>query len=412
VPDLMDGWIFQPGYPLVTAELTDRNELQLTQQRFTYLPSQSTQTWHIPVQLRVSTDKTDETKRLLLTEATATIPLGLDTQTVVINEGGHGFYRVRYGPALLRRLLEGGLGRLAPVERFNLINDAWATTVAGLMPLAEYLDLTARFTGDLDKNVWVTLIDSFSFLNRIIEPDDRPMLEAFVRRIVGPALAQLGWTPQARESELTKQLRGELIGALGRLGNDQETQDQVATLYKQMKEGMETVDPNLAPALVSIMAFTGDVDRYEEFIEQFKKAKTPQEERRYLFSLAAFRQPELLEKTLRMTLNGEIRVQDAPFIVNAVMVSVYGREQGWHFVKSNWDQMDNRFPKQGLRRMCGGIVGLATAEFERDVQDFFASRKIDLGGKTMEQYLEQLRIAVAFRKYNGNELRRYLPKNN
>jgi puromycin-sensitive aminopeptidase len=48
--------------------------------------------------------------------------------------------------------------------------------------------------------------------------------------------------------------------------------------------------------------------------------------------------------------------------------------------------------------MCGGITGLCTRELEQDVRGFFASRKIDLGGKTLEQYLEQLRIAVAFRE--------------
>ena len=48
--------------------------------------------------------------------------------------------------------------------------------------------------------------------------------------------------------------------------------------------------------------------------------------------------------------------------------------------------------------MCGGIAALVTPELERDVLAFFTSRKIDLGGKTLEQYLEQLRIAVAFRE--------------
>ncbi|MBH0197171.1 MAG: hypothetical protein HP494_16655, partial [Nitrospira sp.] len=73
-------------------------------------------------------------------------------------------------------------------------------------------------------------------------------------------------------------------------------------------------------------------------------------------------------------------------------------ELAWEFVKTNWDQMDRLFPKQGLRRMCGGIGALATPELEQDVCEFFASRKIDLGGKTLEQYLEQLRIAVTFRE--------------
>ena len=49
---------------------------------------------------------------------------------VLVNEGGHGFYRVRYSDELLQRLL-GALPDLAAIERFNLVNDAWAVTVAG-----------------------------------------------------------------------------------------------------------------------------------------------------------------------------------------------------------------------------------------------------------------------------------------
>ena len=30
---------------------------------------------------------------------------------------------------------------LLPVERFNLVNDTWATTLAGLTSLTDYLDL-------------------------------------------------------------------------------------------------------------------------------------------------------------------------------------------------------------------------------------------------------------------------------
>src|SRR5919197_65883 len=38
VPALMNGWIFQPGYPLITARLgDDEATLILTQERFTYL---------------------------------------------------------------------------------------------------------------------------------------------------------------------------------------------------------------------------------------------------------------------------------------------------------------------------------------------------------------------------------------
>ena len=405
VPELMDGWIFQPGFPLVTAEVCGQ-ELQLSQQRFTYLmqPSVSEQLWQIPVQIRLVIGDRVEYRRLLLTERETTIGLPAGVTSVFVNEAGHGFYRVRHHGALLQQLLDQGLDRLAAMERFNLISDAWATTVAGLMPLPDYLQLTARFKDERDRNVWTVLLDSFSFLNRIATLENRVALEALVRGRVGPVVKELGWDPKPGESDLIRQLRGDLIGALGKLGSDPATQQQAAERYQQYRKDPSTADANVVPALVGILAHTGDEARYEEFSERYRTASTPQEERRYLFSLAAFRPKELLTRTLARTINGEIRTQDAPFIVGALMMNVDGREQAWEFVKANWDQMDRLFPKQGLRRMCGGIVGLATPELEQDVRAFFAARKIDLGGKTLEQYFEQLRIAVSFREREGGGL--------
>ncbi|TKB94604.1 MAG: hypothetical protein E8D41_03375 [Nitrospira sp.] len=278
------------------------------------------------------------------------------------------------------------------------------------MPLADYLDLTARFTEERDKNVWALLLESFSFLNRIITVADRPALEAFVRSRIGPAVADLGWVPQRGESELTKQLRGELIGAQGKLGNDPAVQQRAAELYRAYRNDAKAVDPNIVPALVSILAHTGDAARYEEFDERFRTAVTPQEERRYLFSLAAFQPKALVERTLARTISGEIRSQDAPFLVSAMLGNVDGRELAWTFLKTNWEKMDRIFPKQGLRRMCGGIVSLATPELERDVRDFFMTRKIDLGGKTLDQYLEQLRISVTVKERDIRALHVYLDR--
>lgn len=222
---------------------------------------------------------------------------------------------------------------------------------------------------------------------------------------VKPAVTHLGWDPRPGESDLVRQLRGDLLGALGRFGNDSATQQEATERYQRYRKDPSTADSNVVPALVAILAHTGGEARYDEFLELYRTASTPQEERRYLFSLAAFRPKELLKRTLVRTINGEIRTQDAPFIVGALLTNVDGRELAWDFVKANWDHMDRLFPKQGLRRMCGGIVGLATPELETDVRAFFTDRKIDLGGKTLEQYLEQLRIAVAFREREGHGIR-------
>ena len=49
-------------------------------------------------------------------------------------------------------------------------------------------------------------------------------------------------------------------------------------------------------------------------------------------------------------------------------------------------------------------------EWEREVQEFFPSHGIVLGGKTLEQYLEQLRVAVRFQERESAALGTYLSR--
>ena len=415
VPALMNEWIFSPGYPLLSLAVESPSTLTLTQRRFTYAGNSSAtaseaaaQQWKLPVQLRITTGRGTETKRILLSDRENRIPLPDGWTSVLANEGGHGFYRVRYSPDLLAGLQKDGLSHLAPVERFNLLNDTWAATLAGMVSSADYLALTEHFRSEQDPHVWAVMLGSFSTINHLLDEGDRPLLAALVRDRVSPMFHQLGWTPRPDERDLVKELRGDIIRALGTLGRDETIQAEARDAYTALQRQSRPVDPNVIPALVSILAFTGDEARYEEFTGRFRQATTPQEERRYLFSLAAFRTPELLERTLAKTLTGEIRTQDAPFMVSSLLQNVYIREKAWEFVKTNWERMDKLFPKSGLRRMCGGITGLSTPELERDVRNFFASRKIDLGGKTLEQNLEQLHIAVQFRERDRAAIRALL----
>jgi puromycin-sensitive aminopeptidase len=261
-----------------------------------------------------------------------------------------------------------------------------------------------------DKNVWAVLTGSLQALNRIIQSADRPGLEALVRDRACPAAAELGWQPHPGESELLRQLRGDLLRALGMLGNDAAVQGRAADAYAEYLRDPAAVDANVLAAVIPILAHVGDAARYDEFRNRYRAARTPQEEQRYLYALAAFRAAPLLERTLAATLDGEMRTQDAPFVLRALLMSVFARELTWNFIKVNWERMNRDYPTNGIRRMFEGVIGLATPEHEADVRGFFARHKIDLGGKTLEQYLEQLHIAVRLRQREGAALHEYLSR--
>jgi hypothetical protein len=64
--------------------------------------------------------------------------------------------------------------------------------------------------------------------------------------------------------------------------------------------------------------------------------------------------------------------------------------------------MIRKFPDAALPRMCEAVVGLL--EREAEVPQFFQAHRMRLGGKIIDQHLERLRVAVAFRKREGGNL--------
>lgn len=396
VRTLMDTWVFQPGYPLISVAV-EQQQVVLTQQIFQYLPNSADaeRRWHVPIFLRAKTAAGIHTQTALMTDRELRLSLPATPEWVVVNAGGHGFYRIRYSQDLLSRLTTQVHEKLSAVERFNLVNDTWAATLAGLTPLPSYLDLLKLFREETDHNVWTAIVGSCHYLYRLLDVTQRPALQTFIRTLLGPITQRLGWAPQPGEHELLSQLRGELLGALGTVGNDAATQAEAKTRYHQYKANPAVVDRNVVPALVSILTHIGGKAEYEEFHATMKSAKTPQEEQRYLFALAAFRHPELLERTLQMTLSGEVRTQNAPYLMRSLLLNTDGREHAWAFLKQHWDEMLQQYPDNSIVRMCEGITALVTPALEADVQQFFASHPVKQGAKTMEQHLEKLRIAVA-----------------
>jgi puromycin-sensitive aminopeptidase len=404
VRSMMDTWIFQQGFPVVSAApTTDGLGLKITQRRFFFAPPENPgpQLWHVPVMVRARTDQGLATHKLLLTEAETTLQLPGKLEWALLNEGGHGFYRVRHSPEVLAALTK-NLSTLKPIERFGLVSDTWAATVAGLTPLAEFIKMARLFHDETDINVWRALIGAFNYLDMVATDAQRPAVAAAVREIAGPAAARLGWSAVADEDELQGQLRALLLATLGTVGEDSAVQARASELYDAWQLDPSKANRDLQPAFVSILAHAGDTARYQKFKQHFKSARTPQEEQRYLFALANFSEISLLRQTMEMTLNGEVRTQNAPYLLHSLLANNASRIEAWEFLKRNWATIVEKFPDSALPRMCEAINGLLDRQAE--VEEFFKQHKVRLGGKLIDQHLERLAVAVIFRQREGTRL--------
>ncbi len=221
---MMDSWIWQAGYPLITATISG-SELILRQQRFGFTEevTDDPTRWVVPVHVRQSSAGAQQERKVLLEDDEVRLDLLGDAPVVVVNAGGHGFFRVAYDEVLRSRLSGPALAELSTVERYNLVDDAWASVVAGQLAAAEFVEFAAGFGAETDLAVWQALGNALRACARLVDGDALEAFRAQVRRLAGPALDRLGWTPAEGEAELTGKLRGLLIGLVAVLGADQQT---------------------------------------------------------------------------------------------------------------------------------------------------------------------------------------------
>jgi puromycin-sensitive aminopeptidase len=407
---IMDSWIFQGGHPVVSVEKTsDGNGLKLSQQRFRYLASEddASARWQVPVMLRVKTTDGLETRKVLVEDASTTVDFGAPVAWAVANERASGFFRTRYTPDLLSGLTATLQDSVSPVERFNLVSDTWASVLAGLTPVTDFLTMARLFGNETDRNVWIAVLGGLEYLNRTLAPADRPKLQAFVRDLIGPSVERLGWERTPGESDLTAQLRGTLIATLGTTGEDPAIQARARELHAAFVKDRSAVDRDVVPAVIAITAHTGSPAEYDLFWSRYKSAATPQEEQRYLFNLGSFKDRGLLQRTLDAAMSPEIRTQNAPFLIGSLMTSLEGGDLAWSFVKTRWDEMVARFPDNTHVRMLAGITALSTPELVAEVEEFFKVPRVKQGQKTLDQHLERLRINLAFRQRESAKLAAY-----
>ncbi len=396
---IMDSWIWQPGYPLVTASLVD-GSLELRQHRFTFDDTTTgdgddSQRWAIPVHVRIG----DATTTVLLDDRSVSLPLDDSdtTRPIVVNASGHGFYRVAYSDELRARLGATTIASLSTLERYNLVDDAWAATLAGRLSAGELLGFLHAFETERDHSVWQAIAIALRGLGRLLDDGpDRDLFHAQVRRLSAPALDALG-EPTGDEGDLTSKVRGLLVGLVGVLGNDVGVQARCREWFEAASNDPTSVDPELTAAATSVVAATGDADTYERMRSRFLTASTPQEQLRHLYALAEFDDEALVLSTCEFAMSADVRTQNAPFLLRAAIANRRHGPAAWAFVRDHWTEALERFPSNTIVRMVDSIKFLSTPELVDDTAAFFAVHPIEQATKTLEQVLERQQVNTRFR---------------
>jgi puromycin-sensitive aminopeptidase len=395
---IMDGWIFQGGYPVIEIEPED-GELRLTQERFRYEGGDDGSRWDVPLLVRDAAG--EDVERVLVPPQGAEVPVAPGSLAIA-NAGEASFVRVRYDDGLLERV-SAGLGELHPVERYGTVDDTWAGVIAGSIPVEDYLAFLERFRGEQDLYVWQIVLSSLGGLERFVEGGAREGVHRWIHDLLQPIAASLGLEPVPGDGDLRRSLRGAVLSSLALLGDDAEAIERSRRLEERARSG-QSVEPSLAAAAIGVVAAVGDATDYERYDAAREAMPTPQQQLRYLYALADFRVPALLDRTLDKTLSESIRPQNGPHVQARAIANRALGERAWAFVKEHWDESCRRFNPASVIYIAEGVRYLTKPELQRDAEAFFADHPIPQSGKMLAQALERQRIGTAFRRRATPEL--------
>jgi len=375
---IVKNWIEQPGFPIIEVD-RDGRELMLTQKRFTYLPERFDQTWVVPVQIRVlsSSEKIDRVIDVLMEERSARVDIGSEAAAYLINCGRTGFYRARYLEERNLRMLGDAIKRksLPPEDRWGIENDLFASVKSGDMAIDPYLSYLDHFQTEdaflpvsgITDHLFHLFLLLYSKNDAKIDPEKRSRIESLAKSFAGRTLKSMGYEPAAEEPHSVSLLRDRLLWHAVVYGSP-EAESFVEEKIDRLKTG-EGIPADIQKAVMQAAAWMQDEEGYRILEERFHNAQSEHERINILTAMGCFRQMDLLQRSLRFTLDAVPDRNKFVSIVSAAANPAAGAFL-WEWYLSHRTELESIHPLL-YERVITGIIPICGIGQAEAVKEFF-----------------------------------------
>jgi tricorn protease interacting factor F2/3 len=369
VSAMMESWIYEKGHPVVTVH-RDGRHLSLSQERFTFLPNDSKQTWTIPIMIHVCRQNgRDTTVKVLMENSSADVDLGSDCLWYKVNKGQIGFYRVCYEDEdNLERLCMGVLDQtLSPEDRWGLQADLYAQVLTGKLSVDGYLQYLHFYEKESAflpiAGIAGNLFHAFMVSEGKIKKNIMTTGKSFLARV----LAQLGFEPEAKEPQTTAMLRDQILWQAVLFGFEQAR----AWAHEQFVLLMagEEVHPDIARSVMQVGALTGDNQSFAWFDKELQASQSEHERLNILIALGSFGDRALIDEALTYALQ---KVPDRNKFIPICAMANNPKATGnmWNWFVDHVDELAAFHPVH-FERVIAAVVPVCGLGREKSIQSFF-----------------------------------------
>ncbi|XP_015517533.2 aminopeptidase N [Neodiprion lecontei] len=266
VKEVMDTWVTQAGFPVVTVTRDyDENTAVLGQERF-FLRDKSLYDsavyWWVPINWATASDPdysvTTPTTWIPGNES-ITIQSPSNSDWILLNKQQTGFYRVNYDTTnwdLLNSFLSSAnYTQISPINRAQLIDDALNLARGGYLDYATALNVTKYLAQETDYIPWYSALTGFTYINRLLaQTDSYDNFKTYLTSLLANALETFGYEELDADEHVHKFLRNNVLTWSCRLELDACVEFAKEKLLSWLVDNDETA---ITPNLKSVVYCTG-----------------------------------------------------------------------------------------------------------------------------------------------------------
>jgi aminopeptidase N len=417
VDRIMRPYIVQAGVPVVSIKPQcqgNTTDIALHQDRFIGVPSPQVPSsstpqvpsplWSVPVCFKTGSGQQaagSAQQCELLERRDQVAKLTACSANAFANNNGHGYYLSEYAPDEVRAIARTARGSLAPPERLSLLGDEWWMMRGGRHDVGVYLDLASALSNDEVPSVISQIGRNLGYVeDNIIAMSDTGRFQTWIRQRFTPELNTLGVPGSTTDNDDRQSRRATLLYLVGVTGNSADVQQQARSLAMKYIDDPTSLPPTLAGTVINVAATGGEATLYDQYMAQLPKlSDKPEEYYRFFYALDSFRDPALVQRTLKFAISPDVRTQDTSSLIAGLISQPTSRQAAWMFVKDNWDLLTTKLGVfQGIPRIAGAVGAFCSREEAADAEAFFKAHPVPAAERTLKQAFERAENCAAVRE--------------
>jgi len=388
VSSVMDSWISQTGYPVVTAErVYGHNMVNFKQARFFLSGAKNDTTlWKVPISYTTkdSLDFSDTKPKVWLNEKSLTKSIGASPSSwFLANVNQTGYYRVNYDLQNWELLAKDYL-RLPSIVQTQLLSDAFNLAFANHLPYSVVFNFTDQLASVKEHTVWSVFASEMNSLMTLTTNTKlSKMLKAYCRDLV----AKGNWTfnKNALSSDHSKRLyQVTVTNFASSLDLPTLVGEAIGIFFQILSQEKVDIFTDFKYSIYSIAVRHGGAEEWDEVWKQYLDSNVGSDKELLLRVLASTKDIKALNRYLKMILDKKsgIRKQDGSIAFSAIAGQEPGSSLALSFMIQKWSQIQEYFGQafNTVYKMVGSLSSALTsnAQLQR-FNDLYEAKQADLG---------------------------------